>query len=94
MIIGTALATKRARRMGLDLDRLNSFITWMLVVGFVCGHVLDEIFYHPDEIMRARWLANRTRSKRFSTLSMQSSTVTRAIGSSLLQMELCPEFAR
>jgi hypothetical protein len=29
--------------------------------------------------MRARWLASNTRSKRFSTLSMQSSTVTRAI---------------
>src|SRR5450432_1028441 len=35
--------------------------------------------------MRARWLASSTRSKRFSTLSMQSSTVTRAIGSSLLE---------
>src|SRR5216684_6449715 len=33
----------------------------------------------PDEIMRARWAANRTRSNRLSTLSMQSSTVTRAI---------------
>jgi len=27
----------------------------------------------PDEIVRARWLASSTRSKRFSTLSMQSS---------------------
>ena len=33
----------------------------------------------PDEIARARWLAIRTRSKRLSTLSMQSSTVTRAM---------------
>jgi phosphatidylglycerol:prolipoprotein diacylglycerol transferase len=24
----------------------------MLIVGFVCGHVLDEIFYHPDEIVQ------------------------------------------
>src|SRR5215475_4034522 len=38
----------------------------------------------PDEIMRARWLASNTRSKRLSTLSMQSSTVTRAMASSLL----------
>jgi len=50
VVIGTALATNRARKRGFDLDLLNSFITWMLVVGFVCGHVLDEIFYHPDEI--------------------------------------------
>src|SRR6478609_5837562 len=33
----------------------------------------------PDEIMRARCAARRTRSNRLSTLSMQSSTVTRAI---------------
>ncbi len=50
VIVGTALATSRARKRGFDLDRLNSFITWMLVVGFVCGHMLDEIFYHPEEI--------------------------------------------
>src|SRR5262249_55253264 len=30
----------------------NSFITWMLVAGFIGGHVLDEIFYHPDEIVK------------------------------------------
>ena len=34
----------------------------------------------PDWIIRARWLASSTSSKRFSTLSMQSSTVTRAMG--------------
>src|SRR6185312_6734447 len=32
-----------------------------------------------DDTMRARWAASRTSSKRFSTLSMQSSTVTRAM---------------
>ncbi len=52
VVVGTALATSRARKRGFDLDLLNSFITWMLVVGFVCGHVLDEIFYHPDEIVQ------------------------------------------
>ncbi len=52
VIIGTALATRRARGRGFDLDKLNSFITWMLVAGFVGGHVLDEIFYHPSEILK------------------------------------------
>jgi phosphatidylglycerol:prolipoprotein diacylglycerol transferase len=52
VIIGTWLATYRARRRGLDLDKLNSFITWMLVAGFLGGHVLDEIFYHPAEIAK------------------------------------------
>jgi phosphatidylglycerol:prolipoprotein diacylglycerol transferase len=54
VIIGTNLAIRRARRLGLDLERLNSFITWMLVAGFIGGHMLDEIFYHPQEI-KERW---------------------------------------
>src|SRR5450755_2509151 len=40
----------------------------------------------PDDIIRARCAANRTRSNRLSTLSMQSSTVTRAIVLSLRSM--------
>jgi len=52
VLIGIWLATKRARSLGYDVDRLNSFITWMLVCGFVGGHMLDEIFYHPEEIAR------------------------------------------
>jgi phosphatidylglycerol:prolipoprotein diacylglycerol transferase len=50
VLIGIWLATKRARGMGYDVDRLNSFITWMLVCGFIGGHVLDELFYHPHEV--------------------------------------------
>jgi phosphatidylglycerol:prolipoprotein diacylglycerol transferase len=52
VILGTWLATKRARERGLDLDKLNSFITWMLVAGFMGGHMLDEIFYHPAELVK------------------------------------------
>ncbi len=52
VLIGTALATWRARIRGVDLDKLNSFITWMLVAGFMGGHMLDTIFYHPTEIAR------------------------------------------
>jgi phosphatidylglycerol:prolipoprotein diacylglycerol transferase len=52
VIVGTWLATWRARRRGLDEQHLNSFITWMLVAGFMGGHMLDEIFYHPAELMK------------------------------------------
>lgn len=52
VVLGTWLATWRARQRGIDLVRLNSFVTWMLVAGFIGGHVLDSIFYHPKEVMR------------------------------------------
>lgn len=55
VIIGTWLATKRAKQRALDLDKLNSFITWMLVAGFLGGHMLDQIFYHPAEVLKRPW---------------------------------------
>lgn len=55
VIIGTWLATKRAKQRRLDLDKLNSFITWMLVAGFLGGHMLDQIFYHPAEVAKRPW---------------------------------------
>lgn len=51
VLVGTALANRRARKRGFDLEQLNSFITWMLVCGFVSGHVLDEILYDPHRIV-------------------------------------------
>jgi phosphatidylglycerol:prolipoprotein diacylglycerol transferase len=54
VIIGTILATRRARRRGLDVDELNSFITWMLVCGFLGGHMLDQIFYHWGDLWKPR----------------------------------------
>jgi phosphatidylglycerol:prolipoprotein diacylglycerol transferase len=55
VILGTYLATRRARQRGLDLEKLNSFITWMLVAGFLGGHMLDQIFYHPHELVKRPW---------------------------------------
>ncbi|MDB4945261.1 MAG: Prolipoprotein diacylglyceryl transferase [Labilithrix sp.] len=55
VILGTWLATRRARQRGLDVDKLNSFITWMLVAGFLGGHMLDQLFYHWPEFVRRPW---------------------------------------
>jgi len=52
VLVGIWLARKRAKFMGVDPDKLESLINWMLLVGFICAHVIDEIFYHPEEIAR------------------------------------------
>jgi phosphatidylglycerol:prolipoprotein diacylglycerol transferase len=52
VLVGTAVTTRRARFLGYDLIALNSFVTWMLVSGFVLSHMLDMIFYHWDEVVR------------------------------------------
>lgn len=52
VLIGTRLALARAKKLGYQTTALNSFITWMLVSGFVISHVFDEVFYHWQEIVR------------------------------------------
>lgn len=51
VLLGTVLANRRARKRGLDLEQLNSFITWMLIGGFTGGHVLDELLYDPHRVV-------------------------------------------
>jgi len=55
VIIGIRLATARSVRVGLDPASMTSFITCILVGGFVAAHVLDSIFYHPHEVLTRPW---------------------------------------
>lgn len=55
VLVGSSVATRRARSLGYDLVKLNSFVTWMLVSGFVLSHVLDSFFYHWDEVLEQPW---------------------------------------
>jgi phosphatidylglycerol:prolipoprotein diacylglycerol transferase len=51
VLVGTHLAARRARRLGLDVEAFRSFVGWMLVAGFVGGHVIDAILYRPAQIV-------------------------------------------
>lgn len=51
VLVGTALARWRAPAFGVSVSQLDSFVAWVLIGGFVGAHVLDEIFYHPNEIV-------------------------------------------
>lgn len=55
VLIGTSITTRRAQRLGYDLIQLNSFVTWMLVSAFLLSHVLDELFYHWDDVVSRPW---------------------------------------
>jgi phosphatidylglycerol:prolipoprotein diacylglycerol transferase len=55
VMVGTAITTRRARTLGYDLNKLNSFVTWMLVSAFVLSHMLDQIFYHWVELKHEPW---------------------------------------
>jgi phosphatidylglycerol:prolipoprotein diacylglycerol transferase len=48
--IGSIVAVRHARQRGLDVDKMNSFIFWVVGIGFIGGHVFDAIFYTPDRL--------------------------------------------
>jgi len=50
VIVGSRLATHRATKLGLDLEIFERLVFATVLTGFVLSHVLDAIFYHPDEV--------------------------------------------
>ncbi len=50
--LGSYLATKQGKRLGLNERALTSFIAWVVGIGFLGGHMLDVIFYYPGQVLR------------------------------------------
>jgi phosphatidylglycerol---prolipoprotein diacylglyceryl transferase len=50
--IGSVITMNRARERGLDTKKMNEFIFYVVGIGFIGGHVLDAIFYHPQRVAR------------------------------------------
>jgi phosphatidylglycerol:prolipoprotein diacylglycerol transferase len=50
--IGSVVATRHARERRLDDKKMSEFIFWVVAAGFIGGHVLDAIFYHPERVAR------------------------------------------
>jgi len=55
VIVGITLARWRAPKHGIPRDKLESFINWMLLFGFAGAHILDTVFYHPEELLSRPW---------------------------------------
>ena len=53
--LGSWLALKQTRRLGLDERRMMTFILWVVGSGFVLGHVLDTLFYYPGRVLEDPW---------------------------------------
>ncbi|MBL8740071.1 MAG: prolipoprotein diacylglyceryl transferase, partial [Myxococcales bacterium] len=49
--IGSIIAVRRATQRGLSADKMNSFILYVVGIGFIGAHVLDAIFYTPEKVL-------------------------------------------
>ena len=53
--IGSVVAVRHGKERGLDLDKMNTFIFWVVGLGFVGGHMLDALFYTPEKVQADPW---------------------------------------
>lgn len=56
VMIGYALARRRARLTGLDEDICANGMVWTVVGGFVAAHWVSVIFYFPEDLSRDPWV--------------------------------------
>lgn len=55
VILGVRVTERRAARLGLKPELISDFITHVVIIGFVLGHVFDRLFYEPEIILREPW---------------------------------------
>jgi phosphatidylglycerol:prolipoprotein diacylglycerol transferase len=51
VVLGAFVAERRARKVGLDPIAISGLSGHVIVGGFVIGHVVDSLAYHPDVVM-------------------------------------------
>lgn len=49
--VGALLAVREGRRRGHPERELMAFVTWVVAGGFIGGHVLDAVFYYPEDVL-------------------------------------------
>lgn len=52
VLVGVQVASKRARQEGLHPSIIGEMCAYVLIGGFVLGHMLDAVWYHWDVVQR------------------------------------------
>jgi phosphatidylglycerol---prolipoprotein diacylglyceryl transferase len=55
VIVGSLVADRKARTEGLHPRVLGELLGYVIITGFILGHVLDAIFYHWDIVVARPW---------------------------------------
>lgn len=51
VLAGARLAEWRAVRLGMKREVISDFITHVVLIGFILGHIFDMVFYYPEKII-------------------------------------------
>jgi phosphatidylglycerol:prolipoprotein diacylglycerol transferase len=52
VLVGSEVAKRRAHSQGLSAPLLGELLGWVVVAGFIGGHVLDLLFYEPAHVLK------------------------------------------
>lgn len=52
VLVGALASSHKGRREGIHPRAMGELMGYVLIGGFVFGHVLDAVFYHWDEVVR------------------------------------------
>jgi len=55
-VLWDLIATRQARRLGYDRGELRALQLWGMALGTVFAHLVDVLFYVPEELLRRPWL--------------------------------------
>ena len=56
VLLGHHMTVRRARSLGLaSAGLIDRFVLVVFTGGFLAGHMLDSIFYHPEVLLRDPW---------------------------------------
>jgi phosphatidylglycerol---prolipoprotein diacylglyceryl transferase len=55
VLLGMRLTERRSRRLGIKPELISDFISHVVIIGFVIGHIFDRVFYDPQVILKEPW---------------------------------------
>ncbi len=55
IILGTIIAQKRAKALGLSEQVIAELALWAVIPGFIGAHLVHQLFYFPEELVDDPW---------------------------------------
>jgi phosphatidylglycerol:prolipoprotein diacylglycerol transferase len=55
VLLGARVAEWRAEKLDIKPELVSSLVSWVVIIGFVLGHVFDTLFYYPEKLAADPW---------------------------------------
>lgn len=56
IVVGTIIAGRRARQLGLSEFVISEVSMWAIIPGFIGAHLVHQLVYYPEQLLDDPWL--------------------------------------